>query len=157
MLYDEHWHQGVVGIPASRVKEILQKPVIVFTKTEEGELRGSARSIEQFTIRDAIGAIADKHPGMVLKFGGHANAAGLTIASEQIGAFKKAFDSEVALLSAHDFYRLLHSDGELSPAEMTLETATLVRDAGPWGKGMLNRRLIMYSMWLSSALLGSAT
>ena len=135
VLYDEHWHQGVVGILASRVKDMLNKPVIVFTKTEEGALRGSARSIDHFNIRDAIGRVAEKLPGAVVKFGGHANAAGLTIASEQLAAFKKAFDEEVrALLTVDDFYREVLSDGPLASGEFNLDTAAMVRDAGPWGQ-----------------------
>jgi single-stranded-DNA-specific exonuclease len=135
-LFDSDWHQGVIGILASRIKEQFHRPVIAFARSSEGELKGSARSISGLHIRDALDAVASAHPGLIEKFGGHAMAAGLSLAEKNYPAFSAAFNDEVARhLSADDLTGLIYSDGELSDQELSLDTAQLLRDASPWGQG----------------------
>lgn len=133
-LYDELWHQGVIGILASRIKDKTHRPVIAFAQGDEGELKGSARSISGFHVRDGLDAIAASHPGLLRKFGGHAMAAGLTIRAEDLEQFKQAFDQEVRRqLNDEDLQKILLTDGALTSAEITLEMAELLRASGPWG------------------------
>lgn len=133
-LFDPSWHQGVVGILASRIKERLHRPVIAFAPGEGNEVKGSARSIPGFHVRDGLDAIAARHPGLLRKFGGHAMAAGLSLAREDLDAFCQAFDQEVRTrLSSQDLQRILMTDGALVEADLTLELAALLQDAGPWG------------------------
>ncbi len=136
-LFDPEWHQGVVGIVAGRVKERLHRPVIAFAPDHAaGLLRGSARSVDDLHIRDALATIAAQQPGLITRFGGHAAAAGLSLPAENLEAFRAAFDAEVRRwLSADHLQGRLLSDGELSVAELCLETAELLRAAGPWGQG----------------------
>ena len=135
-LFDPDWHQGVIGILASRIKEQFHRPVIAFARSSEGELKGSARSVSGLHIRDALDAVASSHPGLINKFGGHAMAAGLSLAEEHYPAFSTAFNDEVARhLSADDLTGVIYSDGELSDQELSLDTAQLLRDASPWGQG----------------------
>jgi single-stranded-DNA-specific exonuclease len=134
-LYDESWHQGVIGILASRIKDRFNRPVIVFAPGQDNELKGSARSISGLHIRDALALIDAKHPELILKFGGHAMAAGLTIMrntlNDFIAVFNEVIDKQVtAVQLAHSLY----SDGELNEADLNLELASLLRDAGPWGQ-----------------------
>lgn len=134
-LYDETWHQGVIGILASRIKDRFHRPVIVFAPGQEGEIKGSARSIAGLHIRDALALMDVQHPGLIMKFGGHAMAAGLTIRAENKEEFTKIFDEVVsAQLSAEQLQHSLLSDGELSADEFNLEVASLLRDGGPWGQ-----------------------
>ncbi|QEW07858.1 single-stranded-DNA-specific exonuclease RecJ [Nitrincola iocasae] len=133
-LFDPGWHQGVVGILASRIKERLHRPVIAFAPGEGDEVKGSARSIPGFHIRDGLDAIAARHPGLLRKFGGHAMAAGLSLAQQDLGAFRQAFDQEVrARLASQDLQRILMTDGPLAETDLNLELAALLQDAGPWG------------------------
>lgn len=133
-LYEEEWHQGVIGILASRIKERTHRPVIAFAQGDAGELKGSARSIAGFHIRDGLDAIAACYPQLLKKFGGHAMAAGLTIKAADLSLFKKAFDDEVRRqLSEQDLEQQVLTDGVLSAGEMTLELAEMLREAGPWG------------------------
>ena len=133
-LFDEHWHQGVIGILASRIKDKTHRPVIAFAQGDEGELKGSARSISGFHVRDGLDAIAASHPGLLRKFGGHAMAAGLTIRAEDLEQFKQAFDQEVRRqLNDEDLQKTLLTDGSLTSEEITLEMAELLRASGPWG------------------------
>lgn len=133
-LYEPEWHQGVIGILASRIKEKTHRPVIAFAQGDEGELKGSARSISGFHIRDGLDAIAAKHPSLLRKFGGHAMAAGLTISDKDLGLFQQAFDEEVRRqLSEADLQQQVMTDGALSANDMTIELAEMLRDAGPWG------------------------
>jgi single-stranded-DNA-specific exonuclease len=133
-LYEPEWHQGVIGILASRIKEKTHRPVIAFAQGGEGELKGSARSISGFHIRDGLDAIAAKHPSLLRKFGGHAMAAGLTISDKDLGLFQQAFDEEVRRqLSEADLQQQVMTDGVLNADEMTIELAEMLRDAGPWG------------------------
>ena len=133
-LYEEEWHQGVIGILASRIKERTHRPVIAFAQGDEGELKGSARSISGFHIRDGLDAIAARYPQLLKKFGGHAMAAGLTIRVSDLELFQFAFDEEVKRqLSEQDLEQQVLTDGLLTSEEMTLELAEMLRDAGPWG------------------------
>lgn len=135
-LFDERWHQGVVGILASRIKEKYHRPVIAFAAVEGGdELKGSARSIPGFHIRDALDAVATRNPGLVTKFGGHAMAAGLSLARKDFERFSAAFAAEAARqLSAAQLQAMVESDGEVAADFMTLEAAQVLRSAGPWGQ-----------------------
>jgi single-stranded-DNA-specific exonuclease len=134
-LYDPGWHQGVVGLVASRVKDKLRRPVIAFADAGEGWLRGSARSVPGVHIRDVLDAIAARHPELISKFGGHAMAAGLTLAAASLDEFADEFDAEVRRwLAGADDANLIESDGELAVEEIALETAEALRAGGPWGQ-----------------------
>ena len=134
-LYHPEWHQGVVGLVASRIKEKHHRPVIAFAPGGAGELKGSARSIRGFHVRDAIAAVAAASPGLVQRFGGHAMAAGLTLAEERFAEFAQAFDAEVRRhLDETDLESVLESDGELEPEHFVLAQAEELREAGPWGQ-----------------------
>ena len=134
-LFQENWHQGVIGILASRVKDRLHRPVIAFANADHGEIKGSARSIQGLHMRDALDSVARDNPGLIIKFGGHAMAAGLSIKSVDFDCFKNAFDKEVRKqLSPQDLEAEIHTDGELSPSDMTLHTAQKLREGGPWGQ-----------------------
>lgn len=134
-LFDPDWHQGVIGILASRLKERYFRPAMAFADAGDGLLKGSARSVPGLHIRDALDAVAAKHPGLISKFGGHAMAAGLSLPQENYGAFAAAFDAEVRRqLHADDLTGRLLSDGQLSVTEFNLELAKALRHAGPWGQ-----------------------
>lgn len=133
-LYDETWHQGVIGILASRIKERMHRPVIAFAPGDAGEIKGSARSIAGFHVRDGLDAIAAANPGLLSKFGGHAMAAGLTLKAEDYQRFADAFDQEVRRqLSEADLQETVLTDGALSAGEISIEMAEMLREAGPWG------------------------
>jgi single-stranded-DNA-specific exonuclease len=135
-LFDPGWHQGVIGILAARIKECYHRPVIAFASSGKGELKGSARSVAGLHIRDALDAVATRHPQLITRFGGHAMAAGLTLAEEDYPAFAAAFDTEVSRhLAREDLGGVIHSDGALEEQELSLEIARLLRDASPWGQG----------------------
>ena len=135
-LYDESWHQGVIGILASRIKDRVHRPVIAFAKASGTEIKGSARSVPGLHIRDALDAVAAHHPGLLSKFGGHAMAAGLTLPRAHFEKFRIAFAEEVARhLGDQDLTGKVLTDGELLPEDMTLELAQSLRAAGPWGQG----------------------
>lgn len=134
-LFDENFHEGVVGIIASRIKDQWNRPVIVFAKTGGGMLKGSGRSIKGFHLRDALDAVASKNPTLITKFGGHAMAAGLTITENDYELFTKAFDEEVRRhLNKDDLHGVIMSDGELLSSEFSMITAEELRFAGPWGQ-----------------------
>ncbi|MFJ5295111.1 single-stranded-DNA-specific exonuclease RecJ [Pseudomonas sp. NPDC088368] len=134
-LYEAEWHQGVIGILASRLKERYHRPTIAFASAGEGVLKGSARSVPGFHIRDALDAVAAKHPELISKFGGHAMAAGLSLPAENFPAFAEAFDAEVRRqLTEEDLTGRLLSDGTLAVEEFHLELARALRNAGPWGQ-----------------------
>ena len=134
-LFEADWHQGVIGILASRLKERYHRPTIAFADAGEGVLKGSARSIPGLHIRDALDAVAARHPGLISKFGGHAMAAGLSLPQAHFGAFAAAFDAEVRRqLCAEDLTGRLLSDGQLGAEEFHLELARALRHAGPWGQ-----------------------
>ncbi len=135
-LFSENWHQGVIGILASRIKERLHRPVIAFAPGEGEEIKGSARSVPGLHIRDTLDAVAATHPELLRRFGGHAMAAGLTLHRDHLESFRRAFDREVRRhLSPEDLYGRIHSDGELPAAHLNLELAELLRRGGPWGQG----------------------
>jgi len=134
-LYQGDWHQGVIGILASRVKDKLHRPTIVFADGDEGEIKGSARSIPGIHIRDILDAVATRHPGLVTRFGGHAMAAGLTLPSSHYEKFAEAFVAEVTRHARDvDLQAVLETDGELTPQEFQLDLASELRFAGPWGQ-----------------------
>lgn len=134
-LFEPDWHQGVIGILASRLKERYHRPTIAFADAGDGLLKGSARSIPGFHIRDALDAVAARHPGLISKFGGHAMAAGLSLPQANFGAFSAAFDAEVRRqLAEEDLAGRLLSDGQLGADEFHLELARVLRQAGPWGQ-----------------------
>jgi single-stranded-DNA-specific exonuclease len=137
-LFDPAWHAGVVGLVASRLKERLHRPVIAFAPASEGqphELRGSARSIPGFHVRDALAAIDARHPGLIARFGGHAMAAGLSLAAADYPRFAAAFDAFAReSLGEEHLQAVLYTDGELPPGAATLELARQLRFAGPWGQ-----------------------
>ncbi len=135
-LFDPDWHQGVIGILAARIRERFHRPTVIFARGDENTLKGSARSVPGLHIRDVLDAVATRHPGLVAKFGGHAMAAGLTIAEADLADFNAAYDAEVRQhLSEDQLESVVYTDGELQDAELCLETARLLRDAGPWGQG----------------------
>ena len=134
-LFEADWHQGVIGILASRMKERYHRPTIAFADAGDGVLKGSARSVPGFHIRDALDAVAAKHPQLISKFGGHAMAAGLSLPAANFGAFAAAFDAEVRRqLCEDDLTGRLLSDGTLSIEEFHLPLAKELRNAGPWGQ-----------------------
>ncbi len=135
-LYDPEWHQGVVGILASRIKDQYHRPVIAFADGGEDVLKGSARSISGLHMRDLLERIASRHPGLVQRFGGHAMAAGLSLERANFEAFKAAYESEVSSsVEPAMLQGTLLTDGELREEELCLDLAQLLRDAGPWGQG----------------------
>lgn len=135
-LFDTDWHQGVIGILAARIREQTHRPTIAFAPDDNGEdIKGSARSIPGLHIRDVLAAVDARHPGMMKKFGGHAMAAGMTLSRGDLDAFSDAFDRAVRdTLRAEDLEAAITTDGPLSPDELHLETATLLKRAGPWGQ-----------------------
>ncbi len=134
-LFDESWHQGVVGLVASRVKERVNRPVIALARADANTLKGSARSIAGVHIRDVLDAVATRHPGLIEKFGGHAMAAGLTLPAATLEIFQAEFDAEVRRwMSVEDTIGVVHSDGVLQQEELTLDVARLLQQAGPWGQ-----------------------
>lgn len=134
-LFDANWHQGVVGLVASRIKDRVRRPVIAFARAGDGQLRGSARSVAGIHIRDVLDRVAAQHPELISRFGGHAMAAGLSLEERHLDAFAAAFDQEVARWSdaALDANRV-ETDGELTAEEIALETAQALREGGPWGQ-----------------------
>jgi len=135
-LFDNDWHQGVVGIVASRVKEQYHRPVIVFAAENREMLKGSARSIPGVHMRDLLDAIATRHPGLITKFGGHAMAAGMSLPRSNLAKFRELFDHFVReQVDEQQLRGYLLSDGLLPKEELTLDHARMLRDAGPWGQG----------------------
>jgi single-stranded-DNA-specific exonuclease len=137
-LFDESWHQGVVGLLASRVKEKQHRPVVAFARSaiDSEELKGSARSIPGLHIRDAFERVASRNPGLILKFGGHSAAAGLSIERGNLDLFTHAFDRAVRDMLAPEFLQaVLLTDGKLDASELILETAKQIELYGPWGQG----------------------
>lgn len=134
-LFDETWHQGVVGLVASRVKDRVHRPVIALARADANTLKGSARSVSGVHIRDVLDAVTMRHPDLVEKFGGHAMAAGLTLRAAALEAFRAAFDTEVRRwMTIDDAIGIVHSDGPLSGRERTLDVARLLQAGGPWGQ-----------------------
>ncbi|WP_019251043.1 single-stranded-DNA-specific exonuclease RecJ [Yersinia pestis] len=134
-MYHPEWHQGVVGILASRIKERFHRPVIAFAPAGEGLLKGSGRSVAGLHMRDALERLDTLNPGLILKFGGHAMAAGLSLEEGKFDEFRQRFADLVGeWMDASQLEGVIWSDGELNGAELSLETAELLRDGGPWGQ-----------------------
>ena len=134
VLYNEEWHQGVIGILASRIKERFNRPVIAFAADDQ-QIKGSARSIRGLHIRDALDLLDKKMPGLITKFGGHAMAAGLTIDANSFPEFKQAFEGLAnELLTEDDLKGVVYTDGELTSKDFNLSLAEMLRYAGPWGQ-----------------------
>lgn len=134
-MYHPEWHQGVVGILASRIKERFHRPVIAFAPAGDGILKGSGRSIAGLHLRDALERLDTLYPGLMLKFGGHAMAAGLSLVESQFDEFRLRFGELVGeWLDASQLEGIIWSDGELALPDLCLSTAEMLRDAGPWGQ-----------------------
>jgi single-stranded-DNA-specific exonuclease len=135
-LFDADWHQGVIGLVASRIKERVHRPVIAFAPGDAGWVKGSARSVAGVHVRDVLDAVATRHPGLLTKFGGHAMAAGMTMRETMLGEFERAFAEEVERrIDPDTLTGDLHTDGPLLAGEFNAETAAALREAGPWGSG----------------------
>lgn len=134
-LYDPSWHQGVIGILASRIKDRYHRPVIAFAQASDDEVKGSARSIPGLHIRDALDAVSKKYPELLEKFGGHAMAAGMSLKTEHYQAFTQAFDQEVRRqLKPEQLNAMIETDGALEASELSMNTAQELRTAGPFGQ-----------------------
>ena len=137
-LFEPGWHAGIVGLVASKLKERLHRPVIAFAPAGEDDpdhLRGSARSIAGFHIRDALAVVDARHPGLIERFGGHAMAAGLSLPAQHYPRFAEAFDAVAReWLSEEQLQAILYTDGEMPAGMFTLEMARMLRYAGPWGQ-----------------------
>jgi len=134
-VFEPQWHQGVVGLLAARLKDRFHRPVIAFAKGEDGALKGSGRAISGLHLRDALDLVSKRYPGLLLKFGGHATAAGVTIAERSFTEFSEAFESVAkSLLTQNDLQRIIETDGALDLPELTLDLAQQL--AGHvWGQG----------------------
>ena len=167
-LYNKEWHQGVIGILASKIKDKWCRPVIAFAKDSNGMIKGSARSIVNVHIKDVLDSIATREPGLIDKFGGHAMAAGLTINENDFIRFKSAFETELLNnMTAEDLEDVLITDGDLPANDIKLSLAELIHQAGPWGQGfpepvfdgvfeVANRRIVgQYHLKMTLTLPGS--
>ena len=135
-LHAPDWHEGVIGIVAGRLRERFHRPVVAFARGQDSLLKGSARSIPGLHVRDVLATVDARHPGLIRRFGGHAMAAGLTLAPQDLEPFRAAFCRAVAsALGDAPPVAEVHSDGPLSPTELNLETARALEAAGPWGQG----------------------
>jgi single-stranded-DNA-specific exonuclease len=134
-LFDPSWHQGVIGILASRIKDKYHRPVIAFAKGMDDEIKGSGRSIHGLHLRDALDLVSKKHPDLILKFGGHAMAAGLTIREPDFEKFQTAFEAALqSLLSPADLTKTIETDGELPTIETSMQLAQEI-ESQVWGQG----------------------
>lgn len=135
-LFDAQWHQGVIGLVASRIKESYYRPTFVFAKASDGEIKASARSIPGIHIRDMLDLVDKRIPGVILKFGGHAMAAGLSLKESDFELFDKTLNLILKEQVAEDLLNnVTLSDGQLSEQQFNLEQAQELRNAGPWGQG----------------------
>jgi single-stranded-DNA-specific exonuclease len=137
-LFDAGWHEGVVGLVASRMRELANRPTCAFARAQEaGVLKGSARSMPGLHLRDVLASIDAAQPGLILRFGGHAMAAGLSLAESDLPRFRSAFDEACrSQLTPAQLERVLETDGPLDGHELVLDTAYALERAGPWGQGM---------------------
>ena len=134
-LFEPDWHQGVIGIVAGRIKEKLHRPVVAFARGKDGELKGSGRSIASLHLRDALDLVSKQQPDLILRFGGHAMAAGLSIREENYPRFQSAFEDVVrALVDPADLTRSIETDGALESGWMSLDSARLI-EQDIWGQG----------------------
>lgn len=135
VMFEQHWHQGVIGIVAGRLKEQFHRPSIVFAADEDGiHIKGSARSIDGIHIRDSIEKVAEQHPHLISHFGGHAAAAGLTIKKQHFEEFKQLFTELIAQSDDELFQATLWTDGELPSQAFQIETVDTLEALGPWGQ-----------------------
>ena len=135
-LYEESWHQGIVGLIASRVKDRVNRPVVAFADTDDGQLKGSARSTAGLHIRDVLTGVQVKYPNLIGRFGGHAAAAGLSLKKENYDRFQSAFTEEVGLQGGEELkHSVILSDGNLDESDLSLDFARLLSRSGPWGQG----------------------
>ncbi len=135
IMVEQHWHQGVIGIVAGRLKEQFHRPSIVFAADQDGiHIKGSARSIEGIHIRDAIEQVAEQYPHLVSHFGGHAAAAGLTLKKENFAEFKQVFEVLIGAMDEDLFTATLWTDGELPASAFHIETVDLLQNLSPWGQ-----------------------
>jgi single-stranded-DNA-specific exonuclease len=134
-LYDASWHQGVIGLLASRLKDKFHRPVVAFARGADGELKGSGRAIRALHLRDALDLVDKRNPGLLLKFGGHAAAAGVTIQESAFALFRNEFEAVARVsLTAADLEQIIETDGTLSASEMSLLLARELAQL-PWGQG----------------------
>ncbi|TEW52051.1 single-stranded-DNA-specific exonuclease RecJ [Psychromonas algicola] len=135
-LFEPDWHQGVIGLVASRIKEKYYRPTFAFARANDGEIKGSARSIPGVHIRDMLDLVDKKIPGVILKFGGHAMAAGLSLLEKDFHLFNDTLNAILkSEVEPHLLQNVILSDGELEPSQFDLSIAQELRDAGPWGQG----------------------
>lgn len=135
VLYEPHWHQGVIGIVAGRLKEQFHRPSIVFAPDEDGiHIKGSARSVDGIHVRDLIENVAEQYPHLVRFFGGHAAAAGLSLVKENFAEFKRVFEEKVAALDPTLLQAVIWTDGALPASDIHLNTVNMIANYGPWGQ-----------------------
>ncbi|MBT8114662.1 MAG: hypothetical protein KJP04_04750, partial [Arenicella sp.] len=135
-LADSSWHEGVVGLVASRIKERTNRPVVALAPDQEGNWKGSARSVEGLHIRDLLARVDALHPGLMNKFGGHAMAAGLSVEDHKREKFVSAVrDVATQMTAGRDWSQVLWSDGRLAAEEFTMDLAEQLRQSSPWGQG----------------------
>ena len=135
-LFQDNWHEGLVGLVASRIKKQFHRPVFAFAPSDSGALKGSGRSVRGFHLRDALVDVDAANPGLMSRFGGHAMAAGLTLRRDGFAEFRTAMEALGAeRLGPEHFAERVFTDGELKANDLTFEVAALLRDAGPWGQG----------------------
>ncbi|MEM1404119.1 MAG: single-stranded-DNA-specific exonuclease RecJ [Pseudomonadota bacterium] len=134
VMHDDHWHQGVVGILASRLKDRYQRPVIAFADVGDGQLKGSGRGISGLHMRDLLDRVATLNPGLISHFGGHAMAAGLSLPAKHFDAFSEAFTALVGEEAGSALTPTLETDGEIDAQHLSLDVAELLRQGGPWGQ-----------------------
>ena len=135
-LYDDKWHQGVIGVLAGRVKDRLNRPVFIFARDDDGLLKGSGRSLSGIHLKDVLDALARENPQLIEKFGGHAMAAGLTIKQQHYALFKTLFNDEITRLTRRQpIGDDIETDGELAADQFSLGLAREIENAGPWGQG----------------------
>jgi len=134
VLFQPDWHEGIVGLIASKIKDQLQAPVVAFAESQAGVLKGSSRSVKGIHIRDVLDRIDRQLPGVILRFGGHAMAAGLTLKREALPEFEACFLAEMKQQDEECFQQTVWHDGALDAAQFTLDTAQSLVDLGPWGQ-----------------------
>ncbi len=154
-VFEESWHQGVLGILAGRLKDKLHRPVIAFAAVNDNEIKGSARSVDNVHIKNVLDCIATKNPELISHFGGHAMAAGLTLRRENLEVFSEMFTKEVEKhLTLEDLHGTFYTDGELPEEYFHLNTAELLQTSGPWGTGFSEPAFIGEFALTSQALVG---
>ena len=135
VLFQADWHEGIVGIVASKLKEKYHRPCIVFAKAENGELKGSGRSIAGIHLRDMLDVVDKRNPGAILKFGGHAMAAGLSLQADSLQIFTQSFEQAInEFIDPACFNTDIECDGELEAEYFSLDFANELQNLSPWGQ-----------------------